>query len=88
MVGPLGEGAGRAVCAPFSLTPSLCLDDPDELAAQRAGVLASWQERPSLRLLNLVYDATPPGLVALVITELGPLPCSSVPVVLRVKNVE
>uniref|UniRef100_A0A7M4FT97 Translation initiation factor eIF2B subunit delta n=2 Tax=Crocodylus porosus TaxID=8502 RepID=A0A7M4FT97_CROPO len=64
------------------------LDDPDELAAQRAGVLGSWQEHPSLRLLNLVYDVTPPGLVALVITELGPLPCSSVPVVLRVKNVE
>uniref|UniRef100_G1TYD9 Translation initiation factor eIF2B subunit delta n=1 Tax=Oryctolagus cuniculus TaxID=9986 RepID=G1TYD9_RABIT len=64
------------------------LDDPDDLQCERGDhvALANWQSHPSLRLLNLVYDVTPPELVDLVITELGMIPCSSVPVVLRVKS--
>ncbi|XP_012869114.1 PREDICTED: translation initiation factor eIF-2B subunit delta isoform X4 [Dipodomys ordii] len=64
------------------------LDDPDDLQCERGEhvALANWQNHPSLRLLNLVYDVTPPELVDLVITELGMIPCSSVPVVLRVKS--
>ncbi|XP_054979540.1 translation initiation factor eIF-2B subunit delta isoform X1 [Sorex araneus] len=63
------------------------LDDPDDLLCERDCItLANWQNQPSLRLLNLVYDVTPPELVDLVITELGMIPCSSVPVVLRVKS--
>ncbi|XP_007088948.2 translation initiation factor eIF-2B subunit delta isoform X2 [Panthera tigris] len=64
------------------------LDDPDDLLCEREErvALANWQNHPSLRLLNLVYDVTPPELVDLVITELGMIPCSSVPVVLRVKS--
>lgn len=63
-------------------------DDPDDLQCERGDhvALADWQSQPSLRLLNLVYDVTPPELVDLVITELGMIPCSSVPVVLRVKS--
>ncbi|XP_010350622.1 translation initiation factor eIF2B subunit delta isoform X2 [Saimiri boliviensis] len=64
------------------------LDDPDDLQYKRGEhvTLANWQNHTSLRLLNLVYDVTPPELVDLVITELGMIPCSSVPVVLRVKS--
>ncbi|XP_045700287.1 translation initiation factor eIF-2B subunit delta isoform X2 [Phyllostomus hastatus] len=64
------------------------LDDPDDLLCERGEhvALANWQNHQSLRLLNLVYDVTPPELVDLVITELGMIPCSSVPVVLRVKS--
>ncbi|XP_044516928.1 translation initiation factor eIF-2B subunit delta isoform X1 [Gracilinanus agilis] len=64
------------------------LDDPDDLLCERGDrvVLDNWQKHQSLRLLNLVYDVTPPELVDLVITELGMIPCSSVPVVLRVKS--
>ncbi|XP_037669201.1 translation initiation factor eIF-2B subunit delta isoform X3 [Choloepus didactylus] len=64
------------------------LDDPDDLLCERGEhvALANWQNYPSLRLLNLVYDVTPPELVDLVITDLGMIPCSSVPVVLRVKS--
>ncbi|XP_013874934.1 translation initiation factor eIF2B subunit delta isoform X3 [Austrofundulus limnaeus] len=66
------------------------LDDPDDLIVTRKGKthLENWQEVPSLGLLNLVYDVTPPDFVDLVITELGMIPCTSVPVVLRVKNVD
>ncbi|KAM6280829.1 translation initiation factor eIF2B subunit delta [Porphyrio hochstetteri] len=66
------------------------LDDPDDLIVLRKGQaqLGDWAENKSLHLLNLVYDVTPPDLVDLVITDLGMIPCTSVPVVLRVKNVD
>uniref|UniRef100_H3DFZ4 Translation initiation factor eIF2B subunit delta n=2 Tax=Tetraodon nigroviridis TaxID=99883 RepID=H3DFZ4_TETNG len=66
------------------------LDDPDDLIVTRAGKrqLEHWQEVKFLGLLNLVYDVTPPDFVDIVITELGMIPCTSVPVVLRVKNVD
>ncbi|KAF4070810.1 hypothetical protein AMELA_G00277880 [Ameiurus melas] len=66
------------------------LDDPDDLIVTRNGKtqLENWQCVKSLGLLNLVYDVTPPDFVDLVITELGMIPCTSVPVVLRVKNVD
>ncbi|NXT03190.1 EI2BD factor, partial [Jacana jacana] len=68
----------------------LSTDDPDDLVMLRKGQaqLRGWAENKSLRLLNLVYDVTPPDLVDLVITDLGMIPCTSVPVVLRVKNVD
>ncbi|NXJ83766.1 EI2BD factor, partial [Trogon melanurus] len=68
----------------------LSADDPDDLIVLRKGQapLGGWAENKSLRLLNLVYDVTPPDLVDLVITDLGMIPCTSVPVVLRVKNVD
>ncbi|XP_053565435.1 translation initiation factor eIF-2B subunit delta isoform X2 [Bombina bombina] len=66
------------------------LDDPDDLIVTRKGKcpLKDWEKKKSLRLLNLVYDVTPPDLVDLVITDLGMIPCTSVPVVLRVKSGE
>lgn len=66
------------------------LDDPDDLIVTRKGKtqLEDWQHVPLLGLLNLVYDVTPPDFVDLVITDLGMIPCTSVPVVLRVKNVD
>uniref|UniRef100_A0A8C6S4M9 Translation initiation factor eIF2B subunit delta n=1 Tax=Neogobius melanostomus TaxID=47308 RepID=A0A8C6S4M9_9GOBI len=66
------------------------LDDPDDLIVTRKGKtqLEHWQDVPFLGLLNLVYDVTPPDFVDLVITDLGMIPCTSVPVVLRVKNVD
>ncbi|KAM8826142.1 translation initiation factor eIF2B subunit delta [Synchiropus picturatus] len=66
------------------------LDDPDDLIVTRKGKtqLQQWQAVPKLGLLNLVYDVTPPDFVDLVITDLGMIPCTSVPVVLRVKNID
>ncbi|OAE29537.1 hypothetical protein AXG93_4486s1080 [Marchantia polymorpha subsp. ruderalis] len=46
--------------------------------------LEGWSpEDKHLQLLNLTYDATPSDYVAMVITELGMVPPSSVPVILR-----
>lgn len=40
----------------------------------------------NVTLLNLIYDVTPPDLITCVVTDMGFLPCTSVPVVLRLKN--
>ena len=50
--------------------------------------LSDWRDMSYLSLLNLVYDVTPPELVSLVITDKGMVPCTSVPVVLRVRHTE
>jgi translation initiation factor eIF-2B subunit delta len=42
----------------------------------------------NVTLLNLNYDITLPDFISCVVTEMGMLPCSVVPVVLRVKNIQ
>ncbi|VDI00761.1 translation initiation factor eIF-2B subunit delta [Mytilus galloprovincialis] len=66
------------------------LGDPDDLVniGNKTAYLSDWRDYNSLTLLNLVYDVTPPEFVSVVITELGLIPCTSVPVVLRMKQVE
>lgn len=68
------------------------IGDPDELVqSEQNGVkdpIANWENMPRLTPLNLKYDVTPPELVTSVVTEIGVLPCSSVPVVLRFKPSE
>lgn len=68
------------------------LGDPDDLIPDQHPkgfeTLHNWRQLDSLNLLNLVYDVTPSDFVSMVITEIGMIPCTSVPVVLRVKNVE
>ena len=64
--------------------------DPDDLVdiGNKTPYLSDWRDYNSLTLLNLVYDVTPPEFVSVVITEYGLIPCTSVPVVLRMKQVE
>lgn len=72
------------------------LRDPDELVSsycteKRSGartgssghVLSDWRDLADLRLLNLVYDVTPIECVSMVVTELGLVPPTSVPAILR-----
>ncbi|KAF9972707.1 hypothetical protein BGZ73_004154 [Actinomortierella ambigua] len=51
--------------------------------AGKPAVLSNWREMRDLKLLNLLYDLTPSEFVTVVITELGLIPCTSVPVILR-----
>lgn len=64
--------------------------DPNDLVLgkEKHNQLDNWKEENSLSLLNLTYDVTAAEFITLVITELGMVPCTSVPVVLRVKQVE
>lgn len=50
--------------------------------------LANWSALTHLTPLNLCYDITPPELVTAVVTEVAILPCTSVPVILRIKPSE
>ncbi|KAG0022770.1 hypothetical protein BGZ80_011180 [Entomortierella chlamydospora] len=52
-------------------------------SAAKSGVLSGWKESRDLKLLNLLYDLTPSEFVTIVITEVGLIPCTSVPVILR-----
>ena len=69
------------------------LGNADELVqdygngAQKS-LLTNWRTRKSLNLLNIMYDVTPANLVTAVVTELAILPCTSVPVILRIKPSE
>ena len=64
------------------------LGDPTPLVFPSSPLPANWKEAEKLTVLNINYDITPPNLIALVITELGAIPCTSVPVVLRVKELK
>ncbi|XP_015587510.1 translation initiation factor eIF-2B subunit delta isoform X2 [Cephus cinctus] len=66
------------------------IGDADELTHNllhnsKKSFLANWRTKKSLNLLNLTYDVTPADLVTAVVTELAILPCTSVPVILRIK---
>lgn len=50
--------------------------------------LSNWTPDSNINIINLVYDVTTPEFISCVCTEMGILPCTSVPVVLRVKNRE
>ena len=47
------------------------------------GVLGGWRDVAGLKLLNLVYDLTPVEFVTMVVTEVGNVPPTSVPVIVR-----
>ncbi|KAJ5946807.1 translation initiation factor eIF-2B subunit delta [Penicillium verhagenii] len=48
--------------------------------------LASWKDTSHLQLLNLMYDVTPAEYVDMVVTEMGSLPPSAVPIVHRMST--
>lgn len=60
------------------------LCDPNQLVMNSKCCLNNWQ-KSRLTPLNLSYDITPPELVSAVVTEVAILPCTSVPVILRIK---
>ncbi|CAG2188467.1 EIF2B4 [Mytilus edulis] len=78
---------GAHACLPMDV---MSRSDPDDLVniGNKTAYLSDWRDYNSLTLLNLVYDVTPWEFVSVVITELGLIPCTSVPVVLRMKQVE
>jgi len=62
------------------------LGDPDALVkvgGQKDLPLEGWADNEHLQLLNLTYDVMPADYVSMIITELGMVPPTSVPVILR-----
>ncbi|KAL2821484.1 hypothetical protein BJX63DRAFT_378321 [Aspergillus granulosus] len=48
--------------------------------------LTDWRDTPNLQLLNIMYDVTPAEYVDMVVTEMGSLPPSAVPIVHRMST--
>ncbi|GMF10033.1 unnamed protein product [Phytophthora lilii] len=80
---------------PDELVSSYCTDKPRSRrrgssspgSASSSGssghILSDWRDLADLKLLNLVYDVTPIDYVSMVVTELGMIPPTSIPAVLR-----
>ncbi|EGC33660.1 hypothetical protein DICPUDRAFT_5838, partial [Dictyostelium purpureum] len=71
---------------------SICFNqigNPQDLTKQLGekegskSLLENWESYGSLKLLNLMYDLTPIELIDMVITEVGMVPPTSIPVILR-----
>ena len=45
--------------------------------------LKDWEKNDFLNLLNIAYDFTPCKFINMIITEVGMMPASSVPVIIR-----
>ena len=62
-------------------------EDVSCLPGGRSGPLEKWKEMNTLKILNLKYDITPPELIDVVVTESGLIPCTSIPVIIRVHQI-
>ncbi|KAJ5356120.1 hypothetical protein N7517_010729 [Penicillium concentricum] len=67
------KGANRTPAPEPPVTPHNSSSSP----------LTNWHNTPHLQLLNIMYDVTPAEYVDMVITEMGSLPPSAVPIVHR-----
>jgi len=63
--------------------PDALLNTDDDRHSQALEDLKNWKDVPSLKLLNLMYDLTPSEFIAMVITEVGMVPPTSVPAIVR-----
>lgn len=69
---------------PDELVSSFCTEKARRRSSGNNGhVLSDWRDIPDLKLLNLVYDVTPSEYVSMVVTELGMIPPTSIPAILR-----
>lgn len=76
-VAPEPKKGGTASSAPETSAPK---------SKSNTTALADWRETPNLQLLNLLYDVTPAEYVDMVVTEMGSLPPSAVPIVHRMST--
>ena len=76
------------LCATVKFTDRVSLDSivhneiapPDELVIP-GGALEKWKKTKNLQLCNLMYDSTPAEYIQMIISEVGELPTTSVPVI-------
>ncbi|POS86740.1 hypothetical protein EPUL_000789 [Erysiphe pulchra] len=81
------------LCETIKLTDKVALDSivrnevtpADELVTP-GGILQGWQDINKLQVCNLMYDVTPAEYIQMIVTELGNVPPTSVPVLYRLVN--
>ena len=80
---------GNEIASAEELVMANCVDrtaDKNAIELETDSVLHKWTETPNLQMLNILYDVTPAEYITMVVTELGSLPPSSVPVVHRMST--
>jgi len=80
-IGDPDELINNNIINPLIQPPFIASRIPKEQASDE--ILSDWRDIPQLKLLNLHYDVTPSKYITMVITEMGMIPSTSVPVVLR-----
>ncbi|KAJ1862825.1 hypothetical protein LPJ73_000665 [Coemansia sp. RSA 2703] len=79
-----GKGKGKGARAAAAVASSDLTPEAKAAATLKANCpLSDWRSTPNLHLLNLMQDVTPPEFVTVIITEVGMIPTTSIPVVLR-----
>ncbi|KAK2804289.1 hypothetical protein FQN51_002380 [Onygenales sp. PD_10] len=76
---PAAKNGSTASLDTASTGESSLITDPNK-------PLEHWKEKPRLQLLNIMYDVTPAEYIDMVITEMGSLPPSAVPIVHRMST--
>ncbi|ORX41983.1 hypothetical protein BCR36DRAFT_587563 [Piromyces finnis] len=80
-IGDPDELINNKIVNPLTQPPFIASRVPKEQSSDE--ILSDWRDIPQLKLLNLHYDVTPSKYITMVITEMGMIPSTSVPVVLR-----
>lgn len=68
------------------MQPQPSAQEPNPALKNASSPLKDWRDTPNLQLLNLMYDVTPAEYVDMVVTEMGSLPPSAVPIVHRMST--
>ena len=67
-------------------TPANAKEEPNSALNNVVSSLKDWKDTSGLQLLNIMYDVTPAEYVDMVVTEMGSLPPSAVPIVHRMST--
>ena len=62
------------------------VSDVNAINSETNSALHMWTATPNIQMLNILYDVTPAEYITMVVTELGSLPPTSVPVVHRIST--
>ena len=76
------KGGSKATPSPVNASPM----EPNPALKNASSPLKDWKETRNLQLLNIMYDVTPAEYVDMVVTEMGSLPPSAVPIVHRMST--
>ncbi|RAH76217.1 IF-2B-domain-containing protein [Aspergillus japonicus CBS 114.51] len=80
-----GGGGGKSAAAAAAAAANAAAES-NTLAQSVSSPLTGWKESANLQLLNIMYDVTPAEYVDMVVTEMGSLPPSAVPIVHRMST--
>ncbi|KAK1140710.1 hypothetical protein N8T08_009911 [Aspergillus melleus] len=83
---PAAEAAAQAETTKKGSKAAASSPEPANIPKNNDSPLASWKDTANLQLLNIMYDVTPAEYVDMVVTEMGSLPPSAVPIVHRMST--